>query len=149
MTLTTQTLAKYLGNPVSAMLADMPFKNWAFEKSFENDLDEPIFDYVFAQNGLDLLCDGDDKVTTIFLYFDESRWFDEGVLDVPFTSSRQQITALLGLPSKSGGRVADPILGECGPWDRFARPGYSIHVEYRVDADRIRKITLMRADVVP
>jgi hypothetical protein len=44
--------------------------------------------------------------------------------------------------------MIDPILGEYGPWDRFARLGYTIHVEYRADADCIKMITLMRPDVV-
>lgn len=149
MTLTVETLASYLGNPVSAMLADEPFKDWVYEKSFENDLEEPIIDYVFPLNGLDLLCDGDDKVNTIFLYSDEHRCFDGSLQEVPFSSTRQQVIERLGSPSKSGGRLDDPILGKYGPWDRFARLGYSIHVEYRVNADLINKVTLMRADVVP
>lgn len=149
MSLTIEILANYLGRPASVMLADAPFKNWAFEKFFENDLEEPLVDYVFRQNGVDFVCDGEDKVTTIFLYSNESRCFEEPLLDVPFSTTRQQVVDRYGLPSKSGGRVNDPILGEYGAWDRFTRPGYSIHFEYRMDADCITKITLMRADVVP
>jgi hypothetical protein len=147
MTLTT--LTNYLGSPASAVLRNEPFKNWIFEKSFENDLEEPLIDYVFAQNGVDLVCDRNDKVTTIFLYSDEARCFKESLQDLPFSSTRQEVVDRLGPPSKSGGGIKDPILGEYGAWDRFARPNYTIHVEYRVDADVIKKITLMRADVVP
>lgn len=149
MTLTTETLASYLGRKASALLGDPPFKNWIFEKSVETDLEKPLIDYVFTQNGMDFVCDGEDKVNSIFLYFDESRSFREGVQDLPFASSRQEVFARLGSPSRSGGRVSDPILGEYGAWDRFERSGYVIHVEYRLDADLIKKITLMRADVVP
>jgi hypothetical protein len=149
MSLTTKTLADYLGGPVSVLLADAPFKHWTFQKSFENDLEEPLIDYVFAQNGMDLVCDGEDTVTIIFLYSDESRCFKEGLQDIPFSSTRQKIVDRLGPPSKSGGGMRDPILGDFGPWDRFAQQSYSIHIEYRMDADHIKMITLTRADVVP
>lgn len=149
MTLTIKILADYLGREASILLADPPFKDWTFEKSFENDLEKPLIDYVFAQDGMDFVCDGEDKVNCIFLYSDESRCFKDGVQDLPWTASRQEVIARLGTPSKSGGRISDLILGEYGEWDRFTRSGYSIHVEYRLDAAAIRRITLMRADVVP
>jgi hypothetical protein len=149
MTLTIKTLANYLGGEASILLADPPFNNWIFEKSFENDLEKPLIDYVFSQDGMDFVCDGEDKVNSIFLYSDESRCFKEDVQDLPLTSSRQEVIARLGSPSKSGGRISDPILGEYGVWDRFTRSGYSIHVEFRLDEDVIKKITLMRADAVP
>lgn len=131
------------------LLAEAPFKNWTFEKSFENDLDEPLIDYVFLENGVDFVCDGEDKLATIFLYSDGARCFQEGLRDLPFASTRREVIQRLGSPSKSGGKHSDPILGDYGPWDRFARSAYSIHVEYALDADAISTITLMRADVVP
>lgn len=149
MNLTIETLANYLGKKAAALLYDAPFKDWTFEKSLETGLEKPLVDYVFSEDGLDFVCDSDDNVQTIFLYCDESRCFREGVKDLPFTSSRQEVLARLGPASKSGGRIRDPILGEHGEWDRFVRTGYVIHVEYRFNADVIKKITLMRADVVP
>lgn len=149
MTLTIRILASYLGRDASILLDATPFKNWTFEKSVEDDLEESLIDYVFAQHGMDFVCDGDDKVNSIFLYFDESRCFNEDIRDLPFDSGRQEIIARLGAPSKSGEKMSDPILGEYGAWDRFTRSGYAVHVEYRLDADVIKKITLMRADVVP
>lgn len=131
------------------MLDDAPFNLWPVEKSFEKDLAEPIFHYVFPQHGLELRCDCDDKISVIFLYSDEFNGFDEKKLDAPFSSSRKKTIELFGAPSKSSGKINDPILGECGAWDRFARVGHTIHIEYRTDADRINKITLIRADVVP
>ena len=149
MTLTIETLASYLGGDASALLADAPFKNWIFDKSVEEDLEYPLIDYVFSDNGMDFVCDGENKVRSIFLYYTVSRKFREGVEDLPFTSSRQKVIARLGSPSKSGGRVSDPILGEYGAWDRFVLSGCVVHIEYQIDADAISKITLMRADVVP
>ena len=144
-----KTIANYLGSPASTMLEDAPFKLWPVEKSFEDDLEKPIFHYIFPQNGLELRCDGDDRVSTIFLYSDEFNGFDESLLDAPFSSNHKKVIELLGAPSRSGGKISDPILGECGAWDRFARLGHTIHVEYSADADRIKKITLIRADAVP
>jgi hypothetical protein len=149
MTLTIETLARYLGRQASVLLADPPFKDWAFERSLETGLEKLRIDYVFAHNGMDFVCDEDDKVDTIFFYADKSRCFKEGVQELPFSANRREVIARLGSPSKSGGKISDPILGEYGAWDLFARPGYAIHVEYRLDVDVINKITLMRADVVP
>jgi hypothetical protein len=149
MTLTIEALSNYLGRQASTLLDDQPFKNWTFEKSVETDLEKPLINYVFARDGMDFVCDEDDKINCIFLYADESRCFKEGVQDLPFTSIRREVIARLGSPSKSGGPTRHPILGEYGEWDRFECTGYVIHIEYRLDAEAISKITLMRADVVP
>ncbi len=149
MSLTIETLSMYLGKPASFLLDDPPFRNWTFEKSIETDLEKPLIDYVFAQHGVDFVCGGDNCVETIFLYADKSRFFKEGIQDLPFTLSHQEVIARLGFPSKSGGGRWHQILGDRGSWDRFDLPDYSIHVEYRLDDDRIQKVTFMRADVVP
>jgi hypothetical protein len=149
MTVTIEKLASYLGKEASFFLADDPFKKWSFKRTLENDLDQPLIDYVFARDGMDFVCDERDRLRSIFLYSDKSRCFSEQVEDLPLTSNRQEVVARLGLPTKSGQRLSDPILGEYGPWDRFSRSGYAVHVEYRLDADIINKVTVMRADVVP
>ena len=146
----TKNLGPYLDHPVCKMLEDEPFRNWTFEKSFDEDiLEVPIFHYVFPQHGLALRCDHNEKISAMFLYSDKFNGFDERLLDLPFSTNRQQVIERLGSPSKSGSKSSDPILGEYGPWDRFARGGHVIHVEYRADADRIKMIILMRDDVVP
>ncbi|AXI04032.1 hypothetical protein [Aquirhabdus parva] len=149
MILTIEKLATYLGRDASILLADLPFKNWVFERYLDVDLKKPLIDYVFTQDGMDFVSDGDDKVNTIFLYSDELRYFRAAVHDMPLTSSRQEVIAHLGTPSKRGGKISDPILGEYGAWDRFTCSGYTIHIEYRIDVDIIKKVSLMRADVVP
>lgn len=149
MNLTIETLANYLGKDASTLMGDTPFKNWTFERSIEKDLDKPLIDYVSSEGGIDFVCDDEDKVQSIFLYCDKSRRFKENIQDMPFSSGRQAVLAHLGSPSKSGGKVTSRFLGECGAWDRFSRPEYAVHIEYRLDADAISKITLMRADVVP
>jgi hypothetical protein len=149
MSITTETLSNYLGRQASALLADTPFKHWNVTRSVETDLGRPVIDYIFPQDGMDFVCDEVDKVKTIFVYYDASRLFHEGISDLPSSLDRKQVIARLGSPSKSGPRMKDSILGECGAWDRFTRSGYSIHVEYRMDVDLIKMVTLMRLDVVP
>ena len=134
MSLTIETFANYLGRDASNLLGDPQFKNWTFEKSFETDL--PLIDYVFAQDGFDFVCDDEDKVQSIFLYYDESRCFKEGVQGLPFTFSRQEVIARLGPPSKSGGRVSHPILGEYGAMESLLKPW--LRDPRRVSAQRRR-----------
>jgi hypothetical protein len=140
------TMIKYLGEHVSMLLASSPFKYWRFERLTEDDLPEIRVDYEFDDNGLSIICDSDDRIRSIFIDVDI---FDQKLVEIPFSSSRSEVLDMLGKPAKVGAARKDAILGEYGPWDRFDEAGYSIHVEYQPHADRIRKITLMRADVVP
>jgi hypothetical protein len=147
---TAQSIAQYLGRSAAVMLAVAPFNTWAFESSLETGAGAPIIDYEFPQNGLALACNGEGTIETIFVHSDaRGPAFPAGLSDIPWSSSRQQVIDRLGPPEKSGTPMKDPILGAYGGWTRFARPGYSIHVQYRVGADRIDMITLMRASVVP
>jgi hypothetical protein len=65
MTLTTETLAQYLGGTASSMLANPPFKNWTFKRSVETDLEKPRIGYNFAQEGMDVTCNEDEKLECI------------------------------------------------------------------------------------
>jgi hypothetical protein len=55
---------------------------------------------------------------------------------------------MFGTPSKSGEARTDPYLGEFGPWDRFDKADYSIHILYHAHVDRIKRVSLARADAV-
>lgn len=149
MSLTLKSVAAYLGRAASDMLSDIPFRYWPFDRSVDNDLNEPVIDYTFPDNGLDIVCDQGDRVATIFLHFCEDRHFDEGILDLPPLSTRRDVVERLGPPSQHSDGAIDPILGGFGAWDRFSNYEYTIHVEYRVGIDRIKKLTLMRNDMVP
>ncbi len=142
--MTIETLARYLGRPVADMLGDMPFKFWPVEESHEEDLNPPLTNYEFPENGLSVTCDK--AVRAIFLQSEE---FDEYLLGFPFSLTRQQIRERFGTPTRSGVKHTDEILGEMGNWDRFDGPEYAVHVEFWPDADRIKMITLMRPDVAP
>jgi len=142
-------IADFLGKAVSNMLQEEPFKNWPFDKSVDDDLEETITNYVFIKHGLALSCDADGKISSIFLYSDKYNGFDESLFEIPFSLRREQVLAHFGIPAKSGKQHSDPILGEYGEWDRFTQANYVIHIEYRRDCDGIKMITLMRLDVAP
>lgn len=145
----TKSIAGYLGTRASSMLQAAPFKDWPVEKSSEEDLDEPVILYVFPRHGLELRCDQDDTISVIFLYSDELNGFNEKLFAPRFSWRRDQVLEHFGAPSKTGRRVSDPVLGDYGAWDRFTGLGHAVHVEYRVDCDSIKKVTLVREDRVP
>jgi hypothetical protein len=142
-------IADYLGSHVLRMLGDSPFRTWLVERSFENDLEERIILYVFKEHGLELRCDQSDKISVIFLHSENYNGFDETLFEISFSCSREQVLKHFGTPSKSGEKRSDPILGDYGSWDRFTRPEYAVHIEYRTESNRIKTITLMRNDIVP
>lgn len=112
----------------------------------DDDLPEIRINYVSARNKFSITCDIDDEIDCIFIEADR---LDRDLLDIPFSSSRGDVLIRFGVPSKSGSARTDPILGEYGPWDRFDEARHSIHIEYQPNADRIRRVTLMRAGAVP
>jgi hypothetical protein len=140
-------MAEYMGRHVASMFEVAPFKNWPFERSVEADLEELRIDYIFTGRALVIECDRNEAVCVIFMRREE---YDGFILsEIPFTLGRKEVLDRLGVPSKSGEKISDPILGECGAWDRFVRSNFTIHVEYSADVDAINMITLMRSDVVP
>jgi hypothetical protein len=140
-------MAEYLGTDVSCILRSHPFKDWCFERSVERNLDEPRVYYVFKQRGLDIECDYNDVVSTIFIRREECDGFT--LSEIPFSLVRREVLECLGVPSKSGGMITDPISGPQGGWDRFAHADFTIHIEYTNDTSGIKMITLMLNDVVP
>jgi hypothetical protein len=149
MTFTTTFFASFLGKPASDVTELSPLNKWKLDRTVDADLDMPVIDYVFPQNGIDLVCDIGDTVTTVFVYNEPRRHFADGLDDLPFNLSRQQVIERLGNPSKSGEGFNDQVLGECGAWDRFENKSHTLHVEYHLDSKSIKKITLMRAGVIP
>jgi hypothetical protein len=141
-------LADLLGKHVSSILETSPFNNWQFERSVEMEIDRPCIGYVFLGKEVELLCDLDERVRTIFLHGNSP----ERVMfsDIPpFTATASEVRTLLGVPAKHGEESSSSILGKSGAWDRFNLGGNTIHVEYKCNIDGISKVTLMRNDVVP
>jgi plasmid stabilization system protein ParE len=144
----TIALVEYLGKSASALLGAPPFDAWAVERSVEEDLPDPLIHYVFTGRGVELRCDRDERISAIFIESDE--WIEcDPAVGVRFESTRSVVLDRLGVPAKSGAGLRDPILGDYGAWDRFSKAGYAVHVEYRVNEDRIKRITLIRGDLVP
>ncbi|TRD00560.1 hypothetical protein FJV76_03855 [Mesorhizobium sp. WSM4303] len=138
-------LLDYLGKPATHLLTSLPFKDWDFERSIDDDLPEQSINYEAGRHGFSFTCDNDETINTIFVESDD---FDQSLLDIPFSLGRWEVQSILGAPSKSGKSHSDPVLGEYGPWDRYDEERHSIHIGYQPYADRIRRITLTRADMV-
>ena len=149
MSLTSEELAQYLGRGADELLADAPFRNWALKESVDLDLAEPEINYVFTDDGMEFHCDLTGRISTIFICKTTSKFFNLGLNDVSFSMSRREVIARHGPSSRSGSPISHPVLGDYGAWDRFVRPGYVLHVEYRSDADVVSRVTLMRPDIVP
>lgn len=135
----------YLGRPAADLITLAPFNTWQFDRELDADIPGNTLDYVADHAGFSFACD-DHGITTIFVESDEFAQFLGGI---SFSHNREEVRCFLGKPSKIGKPYSDPILGEYGPWDRYDDDRQSIHIEYEPRADRIKRITLMRADVAP
>lgn len=104
--------------------------------------------YEFANRAVDFTCDQHDEIVrTIFLHAEA---YDATLLsEVPFHLRRDEELAHFGNPSWSRAAISHPVLGDVGPADQFRLATYTLHIEYKVDAESIKMITLMRNDVVP
>jgi len=142
-------ISRYLGEPVSRMLEDAPFREWRFVQSVEEGAEEPRISYVFSGHGLQLWCEPSGLVRSMFLRPEATGSLAAHLCDLPFDFDREQVLRRLGVPEKSGPMTKDAILGWFGPWDRFARSEYAIHIQYRFECEGIALITLMRCDTVP
>ncbi|TPK73117.1 hypothetical protein FJ930_11560 [Mesorhizobium sp. B2-4-15] len=139
-------LLDFLGKPAAYLLTSDPFRRWNFERSVDDYLPEKTINYEASQKGFSFTCDSDEAIRTIFVESDD---IDKSLIDIPFSTKRRAVQNMLGIPSKGGKPRSDPILGEYGAWDRYDHERQSIHIEYEPHMDRIRRVTLMRADVAP
>ena len=142
-------IEKFLGECADTLLSAYPFNQWNVEKSFEDELDEPVIHYVFPENGLELRCDADDKISVIFVFTKKFGELNKTQFDVLLGWKQKQILAQFGEPSKSGIASKHPVLGEYGAWDRFVLKEYAVRYEYDIESEVINKITFMRDDLVP
>ena len=139
-------IEQYLGLHISELLGNAPFNQWKFRRSVNMDIDRPYIDYEFPPMTIDVVCDLDGRIRSIFIYTDAV----EGVklTDIPFSSTRNRVRELFGLPSKYSEKSVGP-LGSAGAWERYTFDSYTIHIEYENDCDEIKRITFMRNDIVP
>ena len=116
-------LANYLGVDIEELLKIPPFLGWKVTRSVEQDPKTEVW-YEFEAHGVEVICDGADRIQTIFLH----RGDGEALAGVPFALSRQDVLERFGVPARSGGAVRIPVLGDRGAWDRFTLPAGSLHI---------------------
>jgi hypothetical protein len=75
---------------------------------------------------------------------DHSRFAGPLPAGLSFDHDRATVRRMLGRPSRSRDpAVVDPF-GPMPAWDRFDEPELSLHVEYTLDGDGIRMVSLLR-----
>lgn len=142
-------IANFLGSNVSVLLKEEPFKSWPVERSVEGEEAQQERYYLFHDNGVELICDSDGIINTIFLRAGYSFTHVDPRVNVLFMLTRTNIREEFGEPGKSGEKSSGSILDESGPWDQFRLSEFSLHFQYQLNADKAEMITLMRHDVVP
>jgi hypothetical protein len=145
MTWTTAALAGFLGKPASLLRSQEPFRGWPHLSQLNAELGEPRTSHGYPQHGLSFQSDSDDRVYEIVVRCGDSRPFQGDLGDLRLSSTRGQAIEQLGSPTKGGAKVTGLLHGENGPWDRWDRDGYLVHILYRAREDRISRVTLMWA----
>lgn len=144
-------MVKYIGENISKLLDTKPFANWKFERFVEDDdMLEPGVDYIFYGHGLEVNCNDNDYIRTIFLHSDSYGGTDKSLVDIPFSFTREKVLKYFNMPperSKEG--FVDPILGEIGGHDRFRLSDALVHIQYKPKIDEIKTITFMKEDAFP
>jgi hypothetical protein len=136
----------YLGTRAADLLKTAPFSSWAFSQTIDEDLAELRVNYDCESEGLSIVCDFEDRITTIFLTSVRLAYEE---LNLPLHSGRSDVPTAFGKPSRSGQPSVNTILGEYGAWDRYDLVDHSLHVEYRPKLDRVKMVTLMLRNVAP
>lgn len=149
MILSLDQLASMIDEDISIILDNETFRAWPYERFYENNLIEPLVDYTFPRHGIDIVCNRNEEIKTIFLYFDELRESAVAIKELLPSFAHKDVIQFLGEPEKSGSKFIDPILGNCGAWDRFQFVDHVVHIEYDFDLDTLRKITFMSKDTAP
>jgi len=106
--------------------------------------DEKQYHYSFTQAGIELICDPQDRITTVFIFAGDDhhgRYMGDLPRKLRFSDSRAEISQKLGMPSMSGGGTKDTMLGKIPIWDKYYFPTYSLHVEYGTNGT-VNQITL-------
>jgi len=136
----------YLGTRAADLLKAAPFSSWVFSQTIDDDLAEKRVNYDCESEGLSIVCDFDDRITTIFLTSVPLAYEE---LNLPLHGGRSDVFAAFGKPTRSGLPSVNTILGEYGAWDRYDRVDHCLHVEYRPKVDRVKMVTLMLPNIAP
>ena len=136
----------YIGENISDLLRNDRFKNWPVKKTTTVDAGEPFVHYFFEENGLDVRCDTNDTINTIFLYISDYGGFDVSLTSSQYLLGRKAVLHHFGTPLKSGEGVSVPDLGEYGPWDSFNLVNYIVRFEYHCNSEGVKMVTFSQID---
>ncbi len=141
-------ISKKLGRNAGSVLESVPFNQWDFERTLDEDSDPPLIGYRSKDGAIQMNCDvGSENLRSLF--FGQKLAGNPAFEDLPFELGRTEVVAKFGEASKSGGKLVHPILGEMGAWDRFQKDGFVLHLEYGADSEIVERVTIMRDDVAP
>lgn len=112
------------------------------------------FAYLAGGHGFELSCDADGTVKLVSFFGpgaqpDVRAYAETLPAGLTFQSSPEQVRRALGNPSISGPEQLVPNVGRVGPWDRFDRSTFSMHVQYNLRGRRIFVIQLLATDRIP
>jgi len=86
------------------------------------------------------------RIETIFLYMQKG--FQE-ILGINSNSKKKDIENLFGHPKRSGEQSEMALVGKKGEWVRYDFETYALHIEYEIDSNNIKMVTLMLSEVAP
>jgi hypothetical protein len=111
------------------------------------------YSYINLGTGIEIGTEADKSLATIFLHSAGHQGYAafSGLLPagLTFSDTRQSARAKLPKPEASGERSDIQYIGPTGAWDRWAMPGYALHITYSLADDRVELVTIMRPDIVP
>jgi hypothetical protein len=131
----------YIGMKFAEFRNIAPFKDWSWKRKLSKELQRIV--YISGKSGLDIYCDNDDNIITIFLY---SKKFDDRLADCKFNWTREQVRARYGKPTRTRATLVDLILGEFGEADIFAFQKARLNVQYKFHVAGIELYTFMKLD---
>jgi hypothetical protein len=139
----------YIGAPLAKLLQDPHLAGWQHQSEVEDDLPDSIVCVSFPGKGLEVQCNLDQTIRSIFLSLDGPDAIDAALSPLDPALSRRQVRKRLGPTERSGEGHQHAILGTFGPFDRFLLTNALMHVEFHADADKMTLITFVCPSIAP
>ncbi|NAZ87806.1 hypothetical protein [Kineococcus indalonis] len=96
--------------------------------------------------GVELILPGHEVVSTVVLHGPDVLGQEAYAGPLPaglrFRMGREDVRALLGAPTRSAELGVLPALGLSPAWDRYDSPGHRVHVQYGLNLDHVRRVSL-------
>jgi hypothetical protein len=110
-----------------------------------------VYYRIYDVDGIELICDGEDRITTVFLYSGSSegkiRFRGRLPKNLQFSDTRAMIAQRLGMPDCAGGG-GEGVSGKVNIWERYQTDACVLHITYGSDGC-IKMVTLMSASTAP